>query len=373
MIAYAHIRYAVHFAAIILNITVCWFLLEMGWAAVFRDIAMRMSKHLFAQVAVALLLVSISLFVFLLPLNLFAGFWLEHHFGLSKQTLLHWFGDRGKGLLVNFLVSFIVVFLFYFLVRQFPNLWPVILGAVNVPLIIVLVYIAPIVIDPVFNKFVPMADCPLRTDIQELLAKADVKNAPILVVDKSQQTKKLNAYVTGIGGSARVVLWDNLINRMPGDEILGVVAHELGHYKLHHILWGLGIALLINAMLIPINLLFAEKFIAFLPANWHIQGLSDLAFIPVLFLVATSASFLTEPLMNGLSRVMEHQADEYALALAPNRIALAEAFVRLSEENLSEPDPNPFIEFWLYSHPSLKKRIDYALHGTSPFSDHREK
>jgi len=371
MITYSHIRYVMHFVMIAFQFFAWWLVLQTGKASEFRDIAMRLSKVLFVEVAITVLLCSLFVFVLSLPLAFFNGYWLEHQFGLSQQSLIDWSGDRAKGFLVSYVIETIWLFAFFYLVRRFPVLWPLMLGLLNVPLILFLVYIAPIVISPVFNKFVPMADCPLKIKIQSLLEKADVHDAPIFVVDRSQQTKKLNAYVDGIGNSARVVLWDNLIQKMPENQILAVVAHELGHYKLGHVYWTVAIVLLVNAFCVGINFAVAEQFVAILPGRWNISGLSDLALIPVLFLVTAVGGFVAEPISNGISRFIEHQADEYALALNSDRHALAEAFVTLSEKNLSEPDPAPAIEFWLFSHPSLKRRIDFALHGTAQFGNLR--
>jgi STE24 endopeptidase len=358
-----------HFINFAFHMFVWWLVLQTGKASEFRNIALRLSKVLFLEVAITFFLCSLYVFVLSLPLTFLHTYWLDHHFGLSQQTLWNWWSERSKVFFANYLFGTISLFAFFYLVRRFPVQWPLVLGLVNVPFIILMVYIAPIVISPLFNKFMPMADCPLKFKIQNLLAKADVHDAPIFVVNKSEQTEKLNAYVDGIGNSARVVLWDNLIEKMPEDQILAVFAHELGHYKLYHIYWVIGFSLLVNAFCVAINFAFAQKFVSILPGRWNIDGLSDLALIPVLFLLTAVGGFVTDPISNGMSRFIEHQADEYGLALNGDRAAMAEAFVTLSEKNLSEPDPAPAIEFWLFSHPSLKRRIDFALHGSAQFGN----
>jgi Zn-dependent protease with chaperone function len=367
MILYSHLRYAIHFLGVALNICFYWLVLHAGLSARYRDIAVLKSKNFFVQCVVYYGLLVITAFSFFLPLRIYSGYWLEHYFGVSSESSLQWCSDTAKAFCVDAVLGVLGFYLFFLIVRKFPRHWPAVFGLVSVPITIFLTFCDPLIFDPIFNKFVPMAPCALRSDIEKLLARAEVRDAPIFIADKSKQTNKFNAYVTGIGGSARVVMYDTLIDRMPADQALSVVAHELGHYKLHHVYWGLAIAFLFEVMAVFINYAYARKFVALLPASWRIKGLSDLAVTPALFLVGCVGGFVCDPLDSWISRTMEHQADEYDLALFGNREAMAKSFITLSKQNLSEPDPPGLIEFWMFSHPSLKKRIDFALHGSSQF------
>ena len=212
-----------------------------------------------------------------------------------------------------------------------------------------------------FNKFTPLPPGPLKTRIEALAAKAGIPNAPVYVVDKSKQTHSTNAYVTGIGSSARIVLWDTTIQRMPEDQIVAVVAHEMGHYVLKHLYWGF--ALSVGGLLVglPLAQKFVEAMLARYGPLWGVTSLSDYAATPALLLTVSLAGFFLAPLTNGVSRVIEHQADAYGLEVNGNGPAMARAFVSLSEQNLSDPDPPAFIKFWLFTHPPLRERIEFAL------------
>lgn len=367
MIAYSRTRYALYFISTAYVLFANWLLLETGASAIYRDLALRLSRNLFLQTSIVLALVTLSILLIMAPLTYYSGFWLEHHYHLSSQSLLNWLANVAKQVALSYAISLLTFSIFFFLTKNFPFHWPVIFAAINTPIIIIMVFIAPVVFDPIFNKFTPMPECALKTRIVKMLEKAGVQNAPVLVADKSEQTNKINAYVTGIGGTARVVIWDNTLKKLPGDQVMAIVGHELGHYCLHHIYIGLAIALLINFLAVPINSHLAAPFISALPAKWHLKGLSDIAILPVLSMVTIFASFLAAPASNAFSRFIEHQADEYALAIYGNREAMAQMFITLSEQNLSEPQPPKFIEFWLFSHPPLLQRIDFALKGSANF------
>jgi STE24 endopeptidase len=369
MIAYSRTRYALYFISTAYALFANWLLLETGASVFYRDLALRLSRHLVLQVSIVLALITISIVIIMIPLTYYSGFWLEHHYQLSSQTFSDWLVYTGKHLALGYGVSLLTFAIFFFLVKHFPTQWPYYLAGINTPIIIIMLFIAPVVFDPIFNKFVPMPDCALKVRIQKMLERAGVKDAPVYIADKSKDTNKLNAYVTGIGGTARVVIWDNLLKKMPDNQVMAVVGHELGHYRLHHLYIGLALVLLLNFLVIPINLHLAAPFIAALPAKWHLKGLSDMAIIPVLSMVTIFGSFLAAPATNAFSRFFEHQADEYALAIYGDRQSMAQAFVTLSEQNLSEPQPPKFIEFWLFSHPPLLKRIDFALKGSASFPD----
>ncbi len=145
-----------------------------------------------------------------------------------------------------------------------------------------------------------------------LAAKAGVPNVPIFIADKSKQTKTFNASVSGIGGSARIVIWDTAAGNLPDDQILAIVGHELGHYCLHHEYTNYLIAVGINFLLIPINLFFLEPFAARLPKQWQVRDIRDFAFIPAIALFSSICFMLAAPIFNGWSRMQEHQADAFS-------------------------------------------------------------
>jgi Zn-dependent protease with chaperone function len=246
-------------------------------------------------------------------------------------------------------------------VAKFPRRWSIVLWLIFIPFAVATTFLEPLIIEPIFNKVQIMSDGPLKRNISRLAQAAGLPGAPVFVVDKSKQTEKINAYVTGIGSSARIVIWDNTINRLPADQVLAVVGHELGHYALGHIYWGLLMVIGGQLLILLIAQKYAAAFIARLPVSWKLQGLHDMAIIPVIMLVSTLALFVADPVINAISRYQEHQADAYGLKLTGNGPAMASCFVSLAQQNLSEPDPPKWIEWWLFSHPTLRDRIEFAL------------
>ena len=360
MLRYSWTRYALYFAGTAYGLLALWGTLASGLSARLRDWAKPL-RFSFLQLAGYYALLTLALFVIEFPLTWYSGYFLEHSYGLSSQGAGAWAGDRAKGLAVDIATTAPILWLLFWLIAKSPRRWAFWFWGALIPLIAFGIFVAPLVVDPLFNKFTPLPDGPLKTRIEALAAKAGIPNAPIFVVDKSKQTHSTNAYVTGIGSSARIVLWDTTLQRMPEDQIVAVVGHEMGHYVLKHLYWGFLMSVGGLLVLLPLAKAFAGKVAARFGPRWGIHGLTDYAATPILLLTASLFGFFLAPVTNGVSRVIEHQADAYGLEVTGNRPAMARAFVSLSEQNLSDPNPPAFITFWLFTHPPLQERIDFAL------------
>lgn len=341
-----------------------WLILRTGLSARLRRDAAQRAKPRLLQLVLYYVGFSLVLYAGSFPLDFYSGYVIEHEYGLSGQPFAGWLGDSFKGLLVGLGTTIPVLYLLYWLIVRSPRRWPLVLWAASIPIIAAAIFAQPLIIDPVFNKFTPLAAGSLRDRIHALAVQAGIPNAPILVSDVSKQTNTTNAYVNGIGSSARIVLWDTLLkgkNKMTDDQILAIVGHEMGHYVLKHIYWGFLEAVGGLFFVFPILKWAYEGLVRRKGGAWQLTGPDDFAAIPVLMLVFTVISFFGSPVVNALSRHVEHQADEYGLTVTRNPRAMAEAFVALSEQNLSDPDPPKLLTFWLGSHPPLKERIQYAL------------
>ena len=361
MLSYSRLRYAIYFFRTFADCACIWLFLQLGWSEKLASFARSRSSLMIGQLAIFVSGFVLFLWLASFPIAYFSGFWLEHHYGLSDQAFLFWLLNRGKGLSLDLIVETPLLWLLYWIVRRFQRFWPLILFLASVPVILALVFAAPLFFDPVFNKFTPLPASPLRSQIDSLAEQSGLKGVPVFVSDRSKQTNKINAYVTGIGSSARIVIWDTTLKRLPADQVLSVVAHELGHYVLRHIYWGCAIAMLVSLAIVPLNFFWSRKLFARLPGRWGIRGLEDIAGIPFLVLVSTLVGFFADPIVNAYSRQVEHEADAFGLSLRQDGPSMARTFVSLAEQNLAEPEPPPFIEFWLFSHPSLKKRIEFVL------------
>jgi STE24 endopeptidase len=293
-----------------------------------------------------------------LPLSYYSGFILPHRYDQSTQTFKDWITDQVKGLLIGGPIGFILLELLYFALRATGSLWW--LWAVGGLLIfnVLLSNLAPVLIMPIFNKFVPLGEehKDLAERLLKLAERAHTKVRGVYKFDMSRRTKSANAALTGIGNTRRIVLGDTLINEFTPDEIETVLAHELGH-QVHR-----DILLLITFGTISTLIGF---FLASLAMNWAVAffgftGVSDVAAFPALGLILGVYGFLTSPLDNAFSRWRERLADEYALQTTGKNEAFASAFVRLANQNLGEVDPEKWVVFLFYSHPPLSERISMA-------------
>jgi STE24 endopeptidase len=368
-IAYSRIRYSLYFFGTLISLGIYILLWRTGVAVVFRNWARRGSRRHFLQCLIFVPLFVVAATLLNLPLEFYSSYLLEHRFGLSTQGLASWFGDWGKSLALVAAVAIIVAWLFYTVVRRSPQRWWFYFWLASIPLILTFILIEPYAIEPLFYTFTPLEKTQpeLVGKIEAMLDHAGISIPPtrIFEMDASSRTRELNAYVSGLGASKRVVVWDTTLKTMGPDEILLVLGHETGHYALDHIpkefALDEGVALVLFLL-------------GFFAVNWVVKrvgprsgiaGVGDLASLPLILIVLTILVLLSDPLVNGISRYYEHQADQFGLEVAygivpdPNA-AEARAFQTLGEVDLSDPDPNSFIRFWLYSHPPLDERIRFA-------------
>lgn len=361
MRTYSHTRYALYFIGVIYDCILQFACMESGLSAYMRNRCERHSQNAVVQFLTYFFSYFLVLYIAMLPFSFLGGFALEHAFHLTHQTCANWILDSLKQAGLGFVLGVPITGSFFWAVRKLPRSWPLVFYAVGSCLIGIETFVSPVLLEPVLNKFTPMPPGLLKDRIEKLSATAGAAHAPIYVADKSKQTDKFNAYVSGFGQTTHIVIWDTTLNGLPSDQLLAIVAHELGHYYLHHVLIDFFIAVGVGSLTIPINYYLARPFAANLPGRWGVRGLDDYAIMPVVALVTTVAAFIADPLVNAWSRQQEHEADAFAVRVTGDGQALARSFVALSEKNLSEPDPPPFIEFWLFSHPSLKERIEFAL------------
>jgi STE24 endopeptidase len=361
VLAYSHLRYGLTFATLLVTWLTLWLVLQTGWAARMRTVMERRIKNPYALIALFIPAIVALLFLLRLPYNYYSSFQVEHAFGLTQQSLGDWLLDLIKAKSVSIVELIIGWEVALFAVRKFPRRWPLALWLLITPITAAMIFLYPLLVDPLFNSYSPMPQSPLRASLQRLAAQAGIPDAPIFIVDKSKQTNKINAEVTGLGSSARIVIWDTSLKKLPDDQIIAVVGHELGHYALWHVF--IGFVLISGGLLVGLHLLawILPWFLEQLPERWQVRGITDPVIIPALMLTFSVLGFFAEPFDNGVSRLMEHQADEFGLKVTKDRGAMARTFVSLSKENLSEPDPPAFINFWFFSHPSLRERIDFAL------------
>lgn len=321
----------------------------------------RIFKIQFLQFLLYLALLIVILFVVSFPLDYYRDFVVEHGYGLSSQSFGGWLSDWAKNIPIEY-VGFIIMFGFlFFLIRRSPRRWWLWFSLGAIPVVILLIVVAPIIISPLFNDFVPLQDQQLKTEITALADRGGIGNADIFQVNASKQSNKLNAYVTGLFGSKRIVLYDTLIKALTTKQILFVMAHEMGHYVMHHV-W---LTVLMIIALLALSTWLIARFLPSLIKKYQrrfgFDSITSYAATPLILFALGFVMFFAQPATNSLSRYFEHQADKYAMEMTDYNSADAiVAFEKLSAYNLSDPDPNPFIEFWFYNHPALHRRIDFV-------------
>ena len=344
--------------------TLAWLL--FGWSMALRNWLIGRGSLLmnpWILVPVFVLIFGGIYFVLDIPMSYYSGFILPHRYDQSTQTLKDWIMDQVKGMLIGGPIGLVVLELLYFALRATGGLWW--LWAVGGLLVfnVLLSNLAPVLIMPIFNKFVPLGE--EHKDLEERLLKlaerAHTKVRGVYKFDMSRRTKSANAALTGIGNTRRIVLGDTLINEFTPDEIETVLAHELGH-QVHR-----DILLLIIFGTISTLVGF---YLASLAMNWAVvffgfTGVSDVAAFPALGLILGIYGFLTSPLDNAVSRWRERLADEYSLQTTGKKEAFASAFIRLANQNLGEVDPEKWVVFMFYSHPPLAERIAMARNWES--------
>ena len=299
--------------------------------------------------------IALSSFIFF-PLNYYSHFYLEHKYDLSNQSFLHWILDGVKSFLLNLIFSLIIVEAVYFLLRELPNTWWIWSTIFYFFLTVVISRITPTIILPLFYKVKLVENDSLVNRLKSLAEKARAKVLGVYQMDMSRKTKKANAMFTGLGKSKRIILGDTLLERFREDEIETILAHELGHYYYRHlwqlILMGLGTSL---AGFYIVNIV-----LKMLVEPLSLGGLHNIAGLPVFMLVVFLFFLILMPFQNSFSRILEKQADRFAIEQTKNPQAFIDSMKKLADQNLSEVKPHPVVEFILYSHPSIDRRIKFA-------------
>lgn len=368
-IAITRIRHTIALVDIAWGIITLWLFLALGFAAKIERFC-EGSFHLrFFQGAFYYILLILILTVLELPITLFS-FHVESHFGISVQSWSSWFRDQGISLALTLSVGVLLLLLFNWIVRKSPHrywLWSwLIVG----PLMIFTLVLSPYLAE-LYDKIEPLDQhhAELATKLEALVARTgtNIPRSRMYIALIGAKSNGLNAYVTGMGSTQRMVIWDTTATRLPDDEILFIMGHESGHYVLHHIPKMIVLDFFIVLIGFWLTAKFSEWLYAHYAAKWRVDGYSTRAGFTVLLLALSIVGQLISPAMNAVSRHFEHQADVYgqeaihSLVPDPQQTAV-HAFSALGAAWLEDPDPNPFFEFWFDNHPSVADRTKFAAH-----------
>jgi STE24 endopeptidase len=335
-------------------------LLFSGLSARMRSLSHRVGRRWLPSLVLYAVLFTLVVAVLTVPVSYYAEYIREHQYNLSNQSFGAWAGDWVKGVAVGGVGLAAVLWIPYLLLRRSPRRWWLYAGLASLPLTALLLVITPVWVDPLFNEYQPMADEVLESKILALAQRAGIGSSRVYQVDKSSDTKLVNAYVTGVGRTKRVVLWDTLLQKLGERQILFVTAHEMGHFVLHHTLY----IIIAAGILITVSLYAVHRtaggLIARFSRRFGFGDLTDVASFPLLLLLGNVASFSLAPLVLGFSRHQEHEADRFALEITRDNHAAASTFVVLQQENLAVPRPGRLYILWRSSHPPLAERVAFA-------------
>jgi Zn-dependent protease with chaperone function len=371
MLRHSRLEDALYFVNVAYGAGVLLLLLSTRASARMRDLAERAVRNKFLAGAVYVVLLVLALTLLQAPLTFYESYVVPHQFDLTNESLATWLGDQAKGLGVDVVISAFVGALVLLAIRRVRRWW-IAAWLGSIPLILLGVLITPLVVDPLFNKFEPLRDPVLRRDLLAEAARAGIEHGRVYQVDKSKQTKTMNAYVTGIGPTARIVMWDTLLAKLDHDEVLAVMGHEMGHYVLLHLWKGIAFSVVVSFFVFWIGQALYERGLARWGSRWGVrEERGDPAALPWLLVLSTLIAFAISPITSGFSRHVEHQADVFSLDLTHLNEPMASAFVKFAEDSKEDPRPPRFIEWWMYSHPSLGRRIDFVL-GYQRRSDVRD-
>lgn len=333
--------------------------LVFGWSAALKNWITGFTTHEWAVVILYLIGFGGIYLLLNLPLSFFQDYTLPHRFGQSTETLKGWVVDQVKGLVLSAVLGGLVLELIYLVLRAFPNTWWLWAAGMMLVLNVLLANLSPVLLLPLFNKFVPLNEehAELGQRLMALAERAGTRVQGVYQFDMSRRTKSANAALTGLGNSRRIILGDTLINEFTPDEIETVLAHELGHQVNRDI----PIGIVLQSGMTLVGLYLVSMGLRWGAGTFGFSGPSDVAALPVFGLVLGLYGLVTLPLSNGFSRWRERRADEFALRLTGRGAAYASALTRLANQNLADVEPEPWVEFFLHSHPALGKRIKMAL------------
>jgi STE24 endopeptidase len=309
--------------------------------------------------AVNALYTIISVFGFaacMFPFSYYSGYVLEHHYGLSRETFGDWFGDFIKSLFIDLIIATVLFSVVYALLRWMPEWWWLAAAGFYILFAVVISTIAPVVIMPLFHKFEPLAEGELTEAVRNMMDEAGIKVVGVFKWGLEEKTTTANAAFAGFGKTKRIILGDTLLTGYTQEEILAVLAHEVGHYKNRDTLR----LMITSSVLAVLGFFIAHHCLIRLVDFFDIPAVYDISAAPIFIFSLFIFSLISMPFANMHSRRREFAADAYAIQTMGSSDALVSAFEKLADQNLSNKEPSALVEFLLHSHPSMSKRIQRA-------------
>ncbi|MGZ4159388.1 MAG: M48 family metallopeptidase [Neobacillus sp.] len=353
---YSKIRNLLYFLSTPFEWLFYFVILLFGLSKVFKQWAENSSKYKLLQTGIYIIWLSFFAFLATFPLS-YISYSLSKTYHISTQSFPSWMKDELIDFWINYGTMLIIVPIMYWLMKKSTKRWWLYAWLLSIPFTLFMMFLQPVVIDPLYNDFYPLKNKELETKILAMASKAHIPAQHVFEVNMAEKTNAMNAYVTGIGSNARIVLWDTTLNKLSDNQILFIMAHEMGHYVEKHIYFGIAGYLLLS--------LFG-LYIAYRLMNWvtrrfgkelKITDVRDIQSLPLFLLIISMLMFASSPLTNLISRYEETRADRYAINMTKNPEAAITSFQKLTRSGLSQVNPPLLVKIFRYDHPSMLDRI----------------
>lgn len=355
---YSKIRHIIFFLLTPFDWVLFLTILAVGFSVRFRNWSESVTKISLFQKGIYVFWLSLFTFIIMFPID-YISYQLSKSYGIATSTFAIWMKDQFIDFWLDYLFMALLAFVVYALIKKYNKRWWIYAWVISVPFTVFLMFVQPVIIDPLYNDFYPLKDKELEGKILNLASKADIPAEHVYEVNMSEKTNALNAYVTGIGSNSRIVLWDTTLNELNDNEVLFVMAHEMAHYVKKHIYMGMATYLLISF----IGLFIASKILEWAVKRFgqrlSIKGINDIASLPLLLLIISMLTFIQSPISNAFSRSLEHSADEYAIEMTNDKTAAISGFQKLTIAGLSEVNPPAIVKWLRYGHPTMLERLNF--------------
>ncbi|MDF1507367.1 M48 family metallopeptidase [Robertmurraya sp. DFI.2.37] len=332
------------------------FVLLAGFSGAFKKWAGQSSKYKIVQTAIYTIWLTFFAFVATFPLS-YISYSLSKSYNISTQSFSSWMKDELIDFWINFGTMFIIVAVLYWLMKKSQKRWWLYAWLLSVPFTLFVMFLQPVVIDPLYNDFYPLKDKQLEEKILELASEANIPSEHVFEVNMAEKTNALNAYVTGIGSNSRIVLWDTTLNRLNDEQILFIMAHEMAHYVEKHLYIGIAGYLFLSL----VGLYLTYRLMNYVVNRWgealKIPSVHDIRSFPLFLMILSMLLFVSSPVSNLVSRYQETRADRYAIEMTGNTEAGIETFQELSKAGLSQVNPPLLVKIFRYGHPTMLERI----------------
>ncbi|MCQ6274380.1 M48 family metallopeptidase [Bacillus sp. V3B] len=332
------------------------FILLLGLSKAFKNWAESSSKYKWIQTAIYLIWLSFFSFIAMLPFS-YVSYTLAKSYHISTQTFASWMKDELIDFWVNYGILFILVSVLYWLMKKSVKRWWLYAWLLSVPFTLFMMFLQPVVIDPLYNDFSPLKDKELETEILEIASKANIPAEHVFEVNMAEKTNALNAYVTGIGSNARIVLWDTTLNQLSNKQILFIMAHEMAHYVEKHIYFGIATYLLSSLIGLYVTAKLMNWVVRHFGETLKVPVVHDIRSLPLFLLIISLLLFLSSPISNSVSRYQETRADRYAIEITKDAEAGIKTFQELTRAGLSQVNPPFLVKIFRYGHPTMLERI----------------